>query len=174
MLDVRCSMFISFFFDLTGLFLARGDARMKLQLKANRRTAECRMSNVEVWNRCAQSFLILTVRQIKSSRQAEFIIRYSTCPQCLETAVRFLLALDLKLNDKVNPTHYAWQAGVGRSLVSHLIRPGVSGQRRRPYVPVSPPVQRRSTSFARLGRSILRRLRQIQRHGQHSDFTSTT
>ena len=38
------------------------------------------------------------------------------CPQCLETAVRFLLALDLKLNDKVNPTHYAWQAGVGRSM----------------------------------------------------------
>jgi hypothetical protein len=52
----------------------------------------------------------------------EYIIRCSTCPQCLETAVRFLLALDLKLNDKVNPTHYAWQAGVGRSLVSHLIR----------------------------------------------------
>ena len=31
--------------------------RMKLQLKANRRTAEYRISNVEVWNRCAQSFL---------------------------------------------------------------------------------------------------------------------
>ena len=26
------------------------------------------------------------------------------------------MALDLKLNDKVNPTPYAWQAGVGRSM----------------------------------------------------------
>ena len=32
---------------------------MKLQLKANRRISniECRMSNVEGWNRCAHSFL---------------------------------------------------------------------------------------------------------------------
>ena len=30
---------------------------MKLQLKANRRTAEYRISNVEVWNRCAQSLI---------------------------------------------------------------------------------------------------------------------
>jgi len=51
--------------------------RAKLQLKANRRTAEYRISNVEVWNRFAKSFLKLTVRQIKSSRQAEYIIRCS-------------------------------------------------------------------------------------------------
>jgi hypothetical protein len=37
--------------------LARGHASVKLQLKANRRTAEYRISNVEVWNRCAQSLL---------------------------------------------------------------------------------------------------------------------
>jgi len=36
------------------------------------------------------------------------------------------------------------------------------------------PVQRRSTSLARRGRSILPKPRQIQRHGPHSDSASTT
>ena len=63
----------------------------------------------------AQSFLNRPFDTKAHDRQNSFI-RRSTCPQCLETAVRFLLALDLKLNDKVNPTHYAWQAGVERSM----------------------------------------------------------
>jgi hypothetical protein len=41
-------------------------------LKANRRTAEYRISNVEGWFRFAQSFLKWTVRH-KSSQRAEFI-----------------------------------------------------------------------------------------------------
>ena len=45
---------------------------MKLQLKANRRTAEYRMSNVEVWNRFALSFLINN-----DDRIPYFDIRYS-------------------------------------------------------------------------------------------------
>jgi len=59
-------------------------------------------------------------RSIKSSRQAEYTIRCWTCPQCLEAAVRSIPALDLKLNDKASPSHYARQAGVRRSLVSFL------------------------------------------------------
>jgi len=53
------------------------------------------------------------------NRQNSFI-RCSICPQSLETAVRFIPALDLKLNDKVNPSHDAWQAGVRRSLASFI------------------------------------------------------
>jgi len=51
---------------------------MKLQLKANRRTAEYRMSNVECRNvDSLRSVIIIMDRSTKDSRQAEFIVRRS-------------------------------------------------------------------------------------------------
>ena len=60
MLDVRCSMFISFYSDQTGRF--SGQRRCSYETSWN---DECRMSNVEWLNRFAKSFL----------KRAEHIIR---------------------------------------------------------------------------------------------------
>jgi hypothetical protein len=48
--------FISFLFDQTGRFLGQRLSSYETSLKANRRTAEYRILNVEGWNRFAQSF----------------------------------------------------------------------------------------------------------------------
>jgi hypothetical protein len=45
----------------------------------------------------------------------------STCPQCLDDGVSRIQPFDLYIDVNTNQMHYAWQAGVRRSLVSFSI-----------------------------------------------------
>jgi hypothetical protein len=51
-----------------------------------------------------------------------FDVGRSTCPQCLDGGVSRIQPFDLYIDVNTNQMHYAWQAGVRRSLVSFLIR----------------------------------------------------
>jgi hypothetical protein len=48
-------------------------------------------------------------------------VRRSTCPQCLDGGVSRIQSFELYIDVNTKQMHYAWQAGVRRSLVSHLI-----------------------------------------------------
>jgi hypothetical protein len=51
-----------------------------------------------------------------------FDVGRSTCPQCLDGRVSRIQPFDLYFDVNTNQMHYAWQAGVRRSLVSFSIK----------------------------------------------------
>jgi hypothetical protein len=65
-----------------------------------------------------------------------FDVGRSTCPQCLDGGVSRIQLFDLYIDVNTNHMHYAWQAGVRRSLVSFSIRLDAPRLRRRSCDPV--------------------------------------
>jgi hypothetical protein len=54
----------------------------------------------------------------KAKPDSTFDVERSTCPQCLDTFPKLISAADWHLNNYINPTYYAWQAGVQCSFTA--------------------------------------------------------
>jgi hypothetical protein len=58
-----------------------------------------------------------------------FDVGRSTCPQCLDGGVSRIQPFDLYIDVNTNQMHYAWQAGVRRSIFLLFQLGGVSYER---------------------------------------------
>ena len=68
-----------------------------------------------------------SLRSISLLKKIEYIpstfdVGRSTCPQCLDSGVSLIQRFYLYADVSTKQMHYAWQAGVRRSSVSHSIR----------------------------------------------------
>ena len=63
---------------------------------------------------------------LRVCQYSTFDVGRSTCPQCLDSGVSSIQSFCLYADVSTNQMHYAWQAGVRRSIFSLFRPPEVS------------------------------------------------